>query len=165
MTGDQDKAGQAERPFWRVKSLQDMSLEEWDTLCDGCAKCCLHKLEDEDTGELAFTSVACGQLDIKSCRCRNYMERTLLVADCVELTKDNLSHLKWLPPTCAYRLLYEGKPLYPWHPLISGDPESVHRAGVSVRGKAIEERVARDLEDHIVEWPELDYEDGFEEAG
>lgn len=146
-------------PFWRTKSLQDMSLEEWDSLCDGCAKCCLHKLEDEDTGDLAYTSVACSQLDIQSCLCRNYAERTFLISDCVELTRDNLGHLKWLPPTCAYRLLYEGKPLYPWHPLISGDSESVHKAGVSVRGRAVEERMARDLENHIVEWPENDYEE------
>jgi len=169
LTDKENRAGRSEcnddQPFWQVKSLQDMNLDEWDALCDGCAKCCLHKLEDEDTGELAFTSVACSQLDIASCRCRNYAERTFLVDDCVELTKENLSHLKWLPPTCAYRLIYGGKLLFNWHPLMSGDPESVHQAGISVRGKAVEEGGDQDLEDHIVKWPEQDYEEDFEEVG
>ncbi|MBT3991131.1 MAG: YcgN family cysteine cluster protein [Rhodospirillaceae bacterium] len=131
-----------------------MSLDEWDSLCDGCAKCCLHKLEDEDSGEVSYTNVACSQLDIISCRCKNYFERTILVADCVELTKENLSGLKWLPQSCAYRLLNEGKDLYWWHPLVSGDPNSVHEAGVSVKDRVVEEKDAFDLEDFIVTWPD-----------
>lgn len=144
------------KPFWQRKKLSEMSLDEWDSLCDGCAKCCLHKLEDEDTGEVSYTNVACSQLDAESCRCKNYVERTFLVSDCVELTKDNLGGLKWLPKSCAYRRLYEGKELQQWHPLISGDPNSVHAAGISVKGRLIEEQDALDLEDYIVTWPEED---------
>ncbi len=139
--------------FWRVKSLTEMSLEEWDQLCDGCAKCCLQKLEDEDTGEVSYTNVACGLLDTETCYCRDYVQRTFLVPDCVELTPMGLLTIHWLPPSCAYRLLHEGKDLLPWHPLISGDPESVHAAGISVRGRSVSEREAGALEDHIVAWP------------
>ena len=142
------------QPFWQHKKLSELSLDEWDSLCDGCAKCCLHKLEDVDTGEVSYTNVACSLLDAGSCLCKNYVERTLLVPDCVELTKDNLSGLKWLPPSCAYRLLNEGKELEWWHPLISGDPNTVHEAGVSVQGRIVEEKDAGDLEDYIVTWPE-----------
>ena len=145
-------------PFWKTKKLNEMSLEEWDSLCDGCAKCCLHKLEDQGTGDLSYTDVACGLLDLGSCRCRNYAERTLMVPDCIELLPTNLSVLRWLPPTCAYRLINEGKDLYWWDPLVSGNAEDVHKAGISVRGRAISERKAGDLEDHIVHWPEEDYE-------
>lgn len=141
-------------PFWKSKSLPELGLDEWDSLCDGCAKCCLHKLEDEDSGEVSYTEVACSMLDVDSCRCTDYVNRTLLIADCVELTASNLSGLKWLPPTCAYRRVYEGKDLYWWHPLISGDPETVHQAGISVRGRAVREDDAGDLEDHIVTWPD-----------
>ena len=133
-----------------------MDLDQWDSLCDGCAKCCLHKLEDMDTGRIDYTDVACRLLDIGTCRCTNYAQRTLLIPDCVELTSDNLGVLKWLPPTCAYRLIYEGKDLYDWHPLVSGDPGSVHRAGISIRSRAVVEKRAGDLEDHIVDWPEED---------
>ncbi len=140
--------------FWQTKSLAEMTLEEWDLLCDGCAKCCLQKLEDVDSGEISYTEVACSMLDIGTCYCRDYVHRTILVPDCVELTPLGLITLKWLPPTCAYRLLNEGKELFPWHPLISGDPESTHKAGVSVRERAISELVAGHLEDHIVDWPE-----------
>ncbi len=142
------------KPFWQEKKLSEMSLEEWDSLCDGCAKCCLHKLEDEDSGEVSYTNVACFQLDVGSCRCKNFFERTLLVSDCVELTKENLGGLKWLPRSCAYRLLYEGKELYWWHHLISGDPNTVHEAGVSVKGRVVEEKDAADIEDFIVTWPD-----------
>lgn len=141
-------------PFWKRKSLKDMSLDEWESLCDGCARCCLHKLEEEDTGEVYYTEVACSLLDIGSCRCKDYVNRTLLISDCVELTATNLSGLKWLPPSCAYRLLYEGKDLYWWHPLVSGDPDTVHQAGISVRGRAIAEEDTNDIEDHIVDWPD-----------
>ena len=142
------------QPFWQHKKLSDLSLDEWGRLCDGCAKCCLHKLEDENSGEISYTNVACSQLDTGSCYCKNYVERTFLVPDCVELTKDNLSGLKWLPPSCAYRLLNEGKELEWWHPLISGDLNTVHEAGVSVRGRIIEEKDAGDFENYIVTWPE-----------
>ncbi len=141
-------------PFWKRKSLKEMDLDEWDSLCDGCARCCLHKLEEEDTGEIYYTNVACSLLNVASCRCKDYVNRTLLINDCVELTATNLSGLKWLPPTCAYRLLYEGKDLYWWHPLVSGDPATVHTAGISVRGRAVPEEDAADLEDHIVDWPD-----------
>jgi uncharacterized cysteine cluster protein YcgN (CxxCxxCC family) len=138
-------------PFWKAKPLDALSKAEWESLCDGCAKCCLHKLEDTDTGEIAQTNVACRLLDIGSCRCANYPQRSRYVPDCVILTPKNVGALKWMPKTCAYRLLAEGKDLFPWHPLVSGDPESVHRAGISVRGRAISERRAGPLEDHIVD--------------
>ena len=143
-----------EKPFKQEKKLSEMSLEEWDSLCDGCARCCLHKLEDEDTEIVSYTNVACSQLDLVSCRCKNFAERTILVPDCVELTKENLGGLKWLPPTCAYRLLNEGKELFWWHPLVSGDPNTVHAEGMSVKGRAVEEKDAIDLEDYIVAWPD-----------
>jgi uncharacterized cysteine cluster protein YcgN (CxxCxxCC family) len=143
-----------ELPFWRRKSLAEMSPAEWESLCDGCGKCCLHKLEDEETGEIAHTNVACRLLDIGNCRCTRYAERKRFVPDCVQLDPSNVGALKWMPSTCAYRLLAEGKDLPAWHPLVSGDPDTVHRAGVSVRGRCVPERKAGDLFDHIVKWPE-----------
>ncbi len=140
-------------PFWREKSLDEMSVEEWESLCDGCARCCLNKLEDIDSGEIAFTNVACRLLDLETCRCTDYAERTRYVPDCVTLTSDNASRLSWLPSTCAYRVLAEGGDLADWHPLVSGDPESVKRAGISVAGRVTSEREAGDLEDHVVVWP------------
>lgn len=137
-------------PFWRHVRLQDMSPKQWESLCDGCGKCCLNKLEDIDTGELAYTNVACRLLDLGVCRCTRYEERSRLVPDCVVLTPDNIADLHWMPSTCAYRLLAEGRDLLDWHPLVSGDPDSVHRAGVSVRGRAISERHAGPLEHHIL---------------
>lgn len=154
----------AELPFWKRKTLKEMTLDEWESLCDGCAKCCLHKLEDPDTGELAFTNVSCKLLDTKTCRCTNYPERTFLVPDCVELLPRNLGNLAWLPNTCAYRLLHEGKDLPWWHPLVSGDKKTVHRIGVSARGRIISELEAGDLEDHIVEWPAATVDDFDDEA-
>lgn len=156
MTGplpDPPPADQAQ-PFWRTKRLGEMTREEWESLCDGCGKCCLHKLQYEDTGELYYTNVACRLLDLHSCRCKNYPERQRLVPDCVQLRADKVLELNWLPSTCAYRLLANGKDLYWWHPLVSGDPETVHQAGQSVRGRAIPERRARILDHHIVTWPE-----------
>ncbi|ABA57852.1 YcgN family cysteine cluster protein [Nitrosococcus oceani] len=141
-----------EPEFWKHKPLQAMSSEEWEALCDGCGKCCLHKLEDEETGEVFYTSVACRLLDLHYCRCTDYQNRVRKVPDCLSLREELTEALKWLPSTCAYRLINEGKELFPWHPLVSGDPETVHQAGISVRGVAIPESQAGDLEDHLVDW-------------
>jgi uncharacterized protein len=143
-------------PFWRRKSLAEMSDTEWESLCDGCGRCCLSKLEEEDTGRIFFTDVGCRLLDGESCRCRDYAHRTQKVGDCVRLSPDNVTEINWLPPTCAYRLVAEGRDLFWWHPLVSGDPDTVHSAGVSVRGRvaASEDDVQdEELEDHIVRWP------------
>ena len=124
----------ADEPFWRVKRLEEMTGAEWESLCDGCGRCCLNKLEDEDTGEIAWTDVACRLLDGETCRCRDYANRQALVPDCIPLNPETVRSLTWLPPTCGYRLVEEGHDLYWWHPLVSGDPETVHEAGISVRG-------------------------------
>lgn len=145
-----------ETPFWRRKALAEMTDAEWESLCDGCGKCCLVKLEDEDSGRIYFTDVGCRLLDGDTCRCRDYAHRSEVVDDCVRLTPGNVGEIAWLPPSCAYRLVAEGRDLYWWHPLISGDPETVHAAGISVKGRiaASEEAVSEDdLEDHIVSWP------------
>ncbi|MCY4551972.1 MAG: YcgN family cysteine cluster protein [Defluviicoccus sp.] len=141
-------------PYWRTKTLEEMTREEWEALCDGCARCCLLKLEDADTGEIAYTDIACRLLDSGSCRCTRYRQRLRLVPDCVDLTPERVRKLGWLPSTCAYRLLAEGRELAWWHPLVSGDPETVHRAGISVRGRVVPERRGDDPEDRIVTWPE-----------
>lgn len=143
-----------ERPFWTTKSLDAMTRTEWESLCDGCARCCLHKIEDEDTGNIFYTDVACRILDMNACRCTRYTERKRLVPDCIVLSLDDVRDLGWLPSTCAYRLLGEGKELFWWHPLVSGDPETVHDAGISVRGRAASERDAGQLEHRLVAWPE-----------
>lgn len=142
------------RPFWITKTLGDMSREEWESLCDGCARCCLHKLEDDDTGEVFYTDVACRLLDMEGCTCTRYTDRKRLVPTCVVMSPDSVRDLGWLPSTCAYRLIGEGKDLEWWHPLVSGDPDTVHQAGISVRGRATSERVAGQLEHHLVTWPE-----------
>lgn len=121
--------------FWETKTLAEMTPQEWELLCDGCGKCCLIGLEDADTGQIYLTDVACRLLDGATCRCRDYENRKAHVPDCVRLTPENVGELAWLPRTCAYRLIHQGEPLRPWHPLVSGDPESVHAAGISVRGK------------------------------
>ena len=138
------------KPFWKTKTLEEMSAAEWDSLCDGCGKCCLSKLEDEDTGEIYFTSVGCRLFDAQTCRCKDYGNRLSIVSDCVRLTPENVRTIAWLPSTCAYRLVAEGRDLFPWHPLVSGDPESVHAAGISVRGRvtALETDLA-DTDDYL----------------
>ena len=143
-------------PFWRRKSLEDMSVSEWESLCDGCARCCLVKLEDEDSGEIHYTDIGCKLLDAKACRCIDYRRRASRVPDCVKLTPKTVRSLSWLPVTCAYRLVAEGKDLPDWHPLVSGSPDSVHKAGVSVRGRvhASENNLDPALWPHrIVKWP------------
>jgi uncharacterized protein len=137
------------KAFWRTKTLAQMTPEEWESLCDGCGQCCLHKIARPAQPALN-TNVACRLLDTRSCRCKNYPERKRLVPDCVVLTPENVAGLAWLPGTCAYRLVAAGKDLPHWHPLVSGDPEDVHRAGVSVRGRCISERDAGPLEDHVI---------------
>ncbi len=122
-------------PFWKTKSLEQMSGPEWESLCDGCGKCCLSKLEDEDTGDIYFTSVGCRLFNADSCRCSDYTRRLEQVPDCVRLTPENVRTIPWLPSTCAYRLVAEGRDLYPWHPLVSRNADSVHDAGVSMRGR------------------------------
>jgi uncharacterized protein len=152
-----DDPGDAEVPFWRRKSLKEMTDSEWESLCDGCGKCCLNKLEEEGgSEEIFYTDVGCRLLDGESCRCRDYAHRLDLVDDCVRLTPESLGTIDWLPPSCAYVRLAAGKDLYWWHPLVSGDPETVHAAGVSVRGRmsASEADVPdEELENYIVTWP------------
>lgn len=143
-------------PFWRRKAMSEMTRAEWESLCDGCGRCCLNKLIDEDTNATVFTDVSCKLLDCQSCRCSDYAHRQAKVKDCVRLTPRNVRRLKWLPPTCAYRLVAEGKDLAWWHPLVSGDPQTVHTAGVSVQGRvAASEADVPDekLEEYIVSWP------------
>ena len=134
-----------------------MTPPEWESLCDGCARCCLVKLEDEDNGEIAYTDVGCTLLDAGTCRCRDYGNRQAKVADCVRLTPEAVRTLTWLPPTCAYRLVAEGRDLYWWHPLVSGDPQSVHAAGMSVRGRVAgpeENFSVPELLHRLVDWPQ-----------
>lgn len=140
--------------YWETVPLTKMSPDEWEALCDGCGKCCLNKIEYEDTGEVDYTRVACKLLDGTSCQCSNYANRRDFVPDCVQLSPKTIPKIAyWLPRTCAYRLLHEGNPLPEWHPLITGDPESTHRAGISVRGWTIPEYEVDedDWEDYVIE--------------
>ncbi len=138
-----------ERPFWKRKTLGEMSRAEWESLCDGCAKCCLVKMEDEDTGATVFTNLHCRLLDANTCLCSDYANRKAHVPDCIKLTPHNIEALEWMPLSCAYRRLHEGRPLAAWHPLVSGDPETVHTAGVSVRGQTISELALAEPEDAL----------------
>ncbi|WP_281983576.1 YcgN family cysteine cluster protein [Thalassorhabdomicrobium marinisediminis] len=142
--------------FWDTVPLEKLTPTEWEALCDGCGKCCLNKLEDEATGEVVLTRVACKLFDDSTCRCSNYPTRHKYVPECIVLTPNTIrDSLYWLPQTCAYRLVYEGKPLFDWHPLISGTPQSVHEAGVSAQDLTVSEANTPedDWEDHIIEEP------------
>lgn len=141
-------------PFWQRKRLDEMTPGEWESLCDGCGKCCLAKLEDEDTGEVYYTDLACRYMDQDTCRCTVYPNRLEKVPACTVLTPETIDDYHWLPYTCAYRTLAESRPLPDWHPLRSGDPASVHEAGVSVRHRVMsEEQVPEeDWEEHIIHW-------------
>jgi len=139
----------AGRPFWRVKTLEQMTSAEWESLCDGCGLCCLVRFEDEDSGEVVPTRVHCKLFDPDKCACTDYANRARHVPDCVKLTPGNIEALGWMPFSCAYRRIHEGRDLASWHPLVSGDPESVHRAGVSVRGQTISEAVLAEPEDAL----------------
>jgi uncharacterized cysteine cluster protein YcgN (CxxCxxCC family) len=141
-------------PFWRNKALTEMSEVEWESLCDGCGKCCLVKLQDEDTAEILHTDVSCHLLDTHKCQCTRYKDRHNLVPDCVKVTPQNIANLAFMPTSCAYRLLAEGKDLAWWHPLVSGRRDTIHKAGMSVRHRVISEEEIddEDLPDHIVDW-------------
>ncbi|VGO21528.1 YcgN family cysteine cluster protein [Pontiella sulfatireligans] len=141
------------KPFWEAKKLHELDQNEWEALCDGCAKCCVHKLEVEETGKVHYTCVACRMLDINTCRCMNYENRHELVPDCAMLSAGKPEYFEWMPETCAYRLMHEGQPLPEWHPLITGDPRSVHEHGASARKKLIPEFLADEahLEKYIVD--------------
>jgi uncharacterized cysteine cluster protein YcgN (CxxCxxCC family) len=142
------------RPFWQRKKLDELTRDEWESLCDGCGRCCLKKLQDESSGKVSYTDVACKLLDRDRCRCRRYARRHERVPDCIALTPADEPSFDWLPTTCAYRKLAAGQPLAWWHPLVSGDPDTVHRAGISVRGRTIAERdvSADELEARVIRW-------------
>lgn len=143
-----------QQPFWKTKTLSEMSPEEWESLCDGCCLCCLYKLEDIDTAEIYYTNVVCRLLDTCTFKCTAYQERTVLMPTCLKLTPELVTSLPWLPRTCAYRRLAEGKDLEKWHPLLSGNSQSVHRARISIRGRFTPEMEAdmENLEDYVVKY-------------
>ena len=140
------------KPFWETKALSEMTTAEWESLCDRCGRCCLHKLEDEDTDDVYYTSVACKLLDTSSCKCKDYPNRKDIVPECTVLTLKDVELFHWLPETCAYRLISERKPLFSWHPLVSGSDESVHQASISVKGWVHSENdiAEDDFEDYII---------------
>jgi len=142
----------SDAPYWKEKRLDQMTRAEWEGLCDGCGLCCLHKVEDTDSGAIGMTDVACRYLDLGTCRCADYANRKRNVPDCVQLKPEKVLSLRWLPATCAYRLVALGQDLPAWHHLVSGDPDSVHAAGISARGKATSEAEVEDLEAHVVAW-------------
>jgi uncharacterized cysteine cluster protein YcgN (CxxCxxCC family) len=143
-----------QRAFWKTKSLSKMSKDEWESLCDGCGQCCVYKLEDEDSGSIHLTNVACQLLDLDTCRCSDYDNRREQVEDCLVITPQTIADYHWLPSSCAYRLLADGHDLKWWHPLVSGNPRTVHEAGISIYGKVISEEYIHpeQLEEHIIEW-------------
>lgn len=156
MSDDLIAAKGLSKRFWERKTMAQMSQDEWEALCDGCGKCCLNKLEDEDSGEVVLTNIACRLLDNSTCRCAQYDIRHQFVPECIVLTASNIpEHLYWMPQTCAYRLVHEGRPLKDWHPLISGHANSVHAAGVSVKDKTVPEFEIDedDWEEHVIEEP------------
>ncbi|HEX6861033.1 MAG TPA: YcgN family cysteine cluster protein [Caulobacteraceae bacterium] len=137
------------RPFWQVKRLEEMTVREWESLCDGCGQCCLVRFEDEESGEVVPTRVHCRLFDASACRCSDYENRKKHVPDYIKLTPWNIEDLMWMPASCAYRRLHEGKDLPAWHPLVTGDPESTHKAGVSIRGQTVSETSLADPEDAL----------------
>jgi len=146
----------SDKPFWQQKSLLEMSHDEWESICDGCAKCCLTQLEDEETNLLVFTDVACDLLDGESCQCTDYPNRSTKVPSCITMNRDNVHKVaEFAPPTCSYRLLLTGQDLPEWHHLVSEEQHSVHRCGQSVQGKIrfAREIDAEDIQDYVVEWP------------
>ncbi len=144
----------AYQPFWLRKTLPEMTAEEWDAVCDGCGKCCLHKLEDDDTNEVYYTRIACRLLDRETARCSDYAHRLQRVPGCLSLRPENVAEFHWLPRSCSYRLLAEGEALPEWHPLMSGDSLSTLQQGRSVAGQVLSEMDVNedDFEDHIVHW-------------
>ena len=142
--------------WWNTKALADLSQTEWEALCDGCAKCCLHKLENEDSGEIFYTKVRCQYLDEEHCRCTDYVQRSVLVPNCIHLHPDEVAQYDWLPTTCAYRLRANSLPLPHWHPLVSGSPTSVHEAGISIKGRSVSDEFVHPdgYEEHIIHWVE-----------
>ncbi|MBM6592401.1 YcgN family cysteine cluster protein [Microvirga pudoricolor] len=145
--------------FWKTKSLEALTPDEWESLCDGCGRCCLVKLEDDDTGDIHYTDVGCTLLNDQTCRCRDYPNRQAKVPDCVRLTPRSVRSLSWLPVTCGYRLVAEGRDLYWWHHLVSGDRETVHAAGISVRDRVAgpeEDFTVRELIGRVTDWPNED---------
>ncbi|CAM4097958.1 YcgN family cysteine cluster protein [Shewanella aquimarina] len=139
--------------FWKEKTLAELSAQEWESLCDGCGKCCLNKIIDDETDELYYTNAACKLLDAKACNCMHYEQRFTFVPSCTKVTVDNIAELTWLPDSCAYRRLYQGRDLPSWHPLLTGDKTKMHELGMSIRNKIVNENKVRYLEDHIVLWP------------
>lgn len=144
-------------PFWETTALEDMSDSQWESLCDGCGRCCAVKLQDQETGKVHYTRAACRLLDTESCRCTNYAQRARIVPDCVVLDAHSARAYDWLPESCAYRILAKGGELAWWHPLVSGNAETVHDAGISVRGQLIsEEHVhASEIPELIIDWQKL----------
>ncbi len=140
------------KPFWKTKTLAEMTQKEWESLCDGCGKCCLIKLEDAETKELFYTDVACHMLDAKTCQCKDYKNRRTLVDDCLQLEVDDVEEFKWLPKSCSYRRLHEGKDLPKWHYLISGDRNMVHKKKMSVKNRVVSETEVLEVVEHVVEW-------------
>ncbi|MDF0535956.1 YcgN family cysteine cluster protein [Shewanella yunxiaonensis] len=140
-------------PFWLSKTLEEMTTDEWEQLCDGCGKCCLNKIIDDETDKLYYTNVACKLLSDKDCRCSHYSQRFELVPQCTAVTPQNIASLDWLPDSCAYRRLYLGRSLPSWHPLLTGNKKQMHKMGMSVKGKIVSETRVRELEDYIVIWP------------